>query len=84
MAKMTRAQQTELEFLTQRLHEARQAVYAAAANRDTRLSDCLALCRPDIAATYDHALQSLIDFETAMIAACRAYRGTFGVFTPYT
>ena len=83
MPAMTKAQHAKHAKLLAALHGARDRVYAAGPNRDTRFSECFALASETTRREHETALAAVDAFERDMIAACRAYRGTFGTFTPY-
>lgn len=83
MSKMTKANLAKYDSLRAKLERARNLVYAAGPNRDTRLSECLALASESTRAAYEKARADLGEFESQMITECRAYRATFGMFTPY-
>lgn len=83
MPKMTKAQHAKHEALRAKLELATAKVYAAGPNRDTPFSGCLALASDATKQAYELARFNLDEFERQMIADCRAYRATFGMFTPY-
>lgn len=83
MAKMTKAQTDRREKLRAKLDRAQTEVYAAAPNRETRFSDCLKLASETTRRAYETARADLDQFENALIADCRAYRGAYGMLVAY-
>lgn len=85
MPAMTKAQHAKHERLAAKLKTARDRVYAAAhPRRDVRFSDCLAMADANVRQQYEDADAALCAFESEMVVAqCRAWRSSHGVFTPY-
>lgn len=83
MPKMTKAQTAKLEKLRAVLHASRDVIYSASADRDVPFSTCYTMAPQTDRDHYDAALDAVCAFERSMVGEYRAYRGTFGMFTPY-
>ncbi|RWX70435.1 hypothetical protein EN780_03305 [Mesorhizobium sp. M4B.F.Ca.ET.089.01.1.1] len=83
MAIMTKAQHAKHERLRAARDNACNAVYAAGPNRQTVFSECLKLAADATRLAWQTACADLDAFENQMIADCRAYRGSLGMFTAY-
>jgi hypothetical protein len=82
MPKMTKAQTAKHEKLSAKLNATTSAIYAFAPNRDTRFSDCWNMASPEAKEAHDEARRALTAFEIDMIAEGRAWRASYGMFTP--
>ena len=81
---LTQAQRRAYEKLRAQRNEAWDAVYAAAAPRtDLSFGVCLKMADASLRQAWEDAFRAKTAFEEAMISEGRAWRASFGVFTPY-
>ena len=81
---LTKPQIAEHAKLNASVAGAVDAIYALAWPRmDVRFTDCRAMANAAQLNAYETARIALDSFESEMIAECRAWRASFGMFTPY-
>jgi hypothetical protein len=82
MAKMTQAQHKRHAALRAALDKARERVFDAGRAENLRWSECYKLASKDVQEAYDSAHSTLMGFESDMVSQGRAWRASFGMFTP--
>ncbi len=84
MKTLTKAQRKHHERLRAARDAACQSVFDAVAPRtDVRFQACLQVAAPDVRSTWESACSAQQRFEDDMVADGRAWRASFGMFTPY-
>lgn len=81
---LTKPQRAKHATLEAELKLQQSNVYAAALPRDdAKFNDCFQMCSRTQRAAYESAVDARERFEESMIREGRAWRASFGMFTPY-
>lgn len=82
MAKMTQVQHKRHTALRAALDKASERVFDAGRAENLRWSECYKLASKEVQEAYDAAHSALMGFESDMVSQGRAWRASFGMFTP--